>query len=131
MRFAALLVVILVAASARADRAPKDRDTAKYVLEGVVETVEKSIDGEYDWYVISLRVEKVAKGDGVKAGDLFKVTCYRWVRAKPKSFGSAGHDQVPAKGDAIKAFVSEHATHGGREAVYPDWLDKLDAGKKK
>jgi len=74
----------------------------------------------------------VGKGAGVKAGDLFKVSCYKLVRPKPKSFASPGHEGVPAKGDRIKAFVSDHETHGGREAVYPDWFDKLEqSGAKK
>jgi hypothetical protein len=130
MRFAGLVIMLLAACAGRADRAPDDRGTAKFVLDGVVESVESSKDGEHDWYVVAVRVKKVDKGDGIKPGDLFKVSCYRLTRPKPKTFASVGHDGVPAKGDTIRAFVSDHQTHGGREGVYPAWFDKLDSEKK-
>jgi hypothetical protein len=126
-----ILAVIISTGSARADRAPDDRGTAKVVLDGEVESVEQSKDGEHDWFVVAIRVQKVDKGAGVKAGDLFRVTCYKLVRPKPKSFASPGHEGVPVKGDRIKAFVSDHETHGGREAVYPDWFDKFPGDAKK
>lgn len=112
-----------------ADRAPVDRDTAKFVIEGVVESVDKSADGEHDWFLVRIKLTKVEKGDKVKAGDVFKVTCYRLVRPKTKTFASAGHVGVPGKGDKIRAFVSDHDTHGGYEGVYPEWFDKLEAMK--
>ena len=116
---------------ARADRAPEDRGKAKFVFEGEVEAVETSQDGEHDWFVVAVRVTKLDKGTGIKAGDMFKVSVYRLVRPKPKSFASSGHSDVPARGNRIKAFVSDHQTHGGREGVYPDWFDKLPADAKK
>jgi hypothetical protein len=133
MRFAALFVVLLTATSARADRAPKDRGTAKFVLDGEVTAVETTRDGEHDTYVVSIRVRKVHKGEGVKPGDLFNVSCYRLTRPKPKSLASPGHGPPPDKGNVIKAFVSDHQTNGGLEGVYPDWFDLLgkDVPKKK
>src|SRR5262245_15009750 len=127
------LSVLLVATvtPVLADRAPDDRGTAKFVVEGEVESVEKSADGEHDWFVVAMRITKVDKGAGVKAGDVFKVSCYGLVRPKPKTFASVGHDGVPTKGDRIRAFVSDHDTHGGREGVYPDWFDKLPGDGKK
>jgi hypothetical protein len=126
----ALATCLTLTPVAWADRAPDDRGTAKVVVEGEVEAVEQSKDGEHDWFLVSVRVRKVDKGSGVKAGDVFKVTCYRLVRPKPKSFASPGHLGVPARGDLVRAFVSDHETHGGREGVYPDWFDKLPADKK-
>jgi hypothetical protein len=128
VRHITLLSVILFAANAFADRAPDDRSTAKFVIEGVVESVEKSEDGEHDWFLVRIKLTKVDKGDKVKAGDMFKATCYRLVRPKPKTFASPGHSVVPAKGDKIRAFVSNHETHGGYEGVYPEWIDLLDKG---
>jgi hypothetical protein len=124
-----LVVALLIVSATNADRAPVDRDTAKFVVEGVVESVEKSADGEHDWFLVRIKLTKVEKGDGIKVGDVFKATCYALVRPKPKTFASAGHDGVPAKGDRIKAFVSNHETHGGFEGVYPSWFDKLEAKK--
>jgi len=124
-------VCLIVSQLVRADRAPDDRGTAKVVVDGEVVAVEKSADGEHDWFLVSIRVAKVDKGDGVKAGDVLKVSVYRLVRPKPKTFASPGHDGVPAKGDRIRAFVSGHETHGGREGVYPDWFDRLPGASKK
>jgi hypothetical protein len=112
-----------------ADRAPDERSSAKFVVEGVVESVEKSADGEHDWFVVRIKLTKVDKGDKVKSGDVFKATCYRLVRPKPKTFASVGHSGVPAKGEKIRAFVSDHDTHGGYEGVYPEWFDKLEVKK--
>lgn len=116
----AVLFAAVVCSPAQADRAPDDRGTARYVLDGIVESVEKSADGEHDWYLVRIKVAKVERGEGVKAGDVFKATCYALARPKPKSFASGGHNAVPARGDRIKAFVSKHETHGGFEGVYPD-----------
>jgi hypothetical protein len=127
----ALGVCLIMLPLVRADRAPDDRGTAKVVVEGEVVSVDKSADGEHDWFLVSLRVAKVDKGDGVKAGDVLKVSVYRLVRPKPKTFASPGHDGVPTKGDRIRAFVSGHETHGGREGVYSDWFDKLPGDPKK
>lgn len=114
---------------AYADRAPDDRKTAKFVIEGVVESVAKSEDGEHDWFVVGIRIQKIEKGDGLKVGEVIKTTCYRLVRPKPKTFASVGHGPPPAKGARIRAFVSDHNTHGGLEGVYPEWFDVIDAKK--
>jgi hypothetical protein len=124
-----LLAAFVASPVARAERAPVDRDTAKFVVEGVVESVEKSEDGEHDWFLVRITLTKVEKGDKLKAGDVFKATCYRLVRPKPKTFASAGHSGVPVRGDKIRAFVSNHDTHGGYEGVYPEWFDKLEVRK--
>jgi hypothetical protein len=129
VRVLAALCFLALPVSGFADRAPDDRSTAKFVVEGVVESVEKSADGEHDWFLVRIKLTKVEKGDNVKAGDVFKATCYRLARPKPKTFASPGHVGVPAKGDKIRAFVSDHDTHGGHEGVYPEWFDKLDAKK--
>lgn len=126
--FIASAVLLCVVHAAPADRAPVDRDTAKYVFEGVVESVEKAADGEHDWYLVQIKVTKIQKGD-LKAGDVFKATYYALARPKPKTFASVGHNGAPAKGDRVKAFVSKHETHGGFEGVYPDWFDKLEVKK--
>jgi hypothetical protein len=120
--------MFFAASGVHADRAPDDRSTAKFVVEGVVESVEKSEDGEHDWFDVRIKLTKVEKGDKVKAGDIFKATCYRLVRPKPKTFASPGHEGLPMTGDRIRAFVSNHETHGGYEGVYPEWFDKLEQG---
>src|SRR5262245_18136086 len=117
-----VLVNLSCSIAAHADRVPDERSSAKFVVEGVVESVEKSEDGEHDWFGVRIKLTKVEKGDKVKAGDVFKATCYRLVRPKPKTFASRGHVGVPTKGDKIRAFVSDHDTHGGYEGVYPEWF---------
>ena len=124
------MVSLIVVPASFADRAPVDRKTAKFVFEGEVESVEKSEDGEHDWYLVHIKIQRVEKGEGIKAGDTFKATCYRLVRPKPKSFASPGHGFAPAKGTQIKAHVSDHNTHGGYEGVYPEWYDAIDPKKK-
>jgi len=52
----ALVVGLTVVPAALADRAPDDRATAKFVVEGEVVSVEKSADGEHDWFVVAIRV---------------------------------------------------------------------------
>lgn len=128
MRFA-LVSLFAIPLTGFADRAPDERSSAKFVVEGTVESVDKSEDGEHDWFLVRIKVTKVEKGDKVKAGDVFKITGYRLVRPKPKTFASRGHDGVPAKGEKIRAFVSGYETHGGYEGVYPEWFDKLEAKK--
>lgn len=121
--------VFAFVATTNADRAPDDRKSAKFVIEGVVESVEKSEDGEHDWYLVRIRIQKVEKGEGLKVGEVLKATCYRLVRPKPKTLASPGHGPAPAKGTRIRAFISDHDTHGGLEGVYPEWYDAIEAKK--
>jgi hypothetical protein len=53
------------------------------------------------------------------------------MKFKPGTTGAAGHNAVPKKGDKIKAYANKDEQRGGREALYPNWFEKLDGAAKK
>jgi hypothetical protein len=121
----ALASALVVGPSAVAERPPQPKSEAAFVFEGIVESVEETKEDGIDYYVVAIRIAKVHKGD-LTAGKVFNVSCFQVRKFKPGTTGAAGHNAIPGKGDKIKAYVNKHEQRGGREALYPNWFDKLD-----
>jgi hypothetical protein len=137
MRPLSLVTAVLASAVALspatfAERPPEAKSDAHFVFEGVVESVEMTPEDGVDYYLVAVKITKVIKGD-LTAGNVFKVSCFQVKKFKPGSTGAAGHFAIPSKGDKIKAYANKNEQRGGREALYPNWFDKLDkeAPKKK
>jgi len=111
--------------AARAERPPEAKADAHFAFEGVVESVEMTPEDGVDYYLVAVKITKVIKGD-LTAGNVFKISCFQVKKFKPGTTGAAGHFAIPSKGDKIKAYANKHEQRGGREALYPNWFDKLD-----
>jgi hypothetical protein len=117
--------IFILSPLAVAERPTEKRSDAAFVVEGVVESVEVTNEDGVDYYLVAIKVAKVHKGD-YTAGNVFKVSCFQVKKFKPGTTGSAGHNAIPNKGDKIKAYASKYEQRGGREALYPNWFDKLE-----
>ena len=129
---AAIAAVFATASAALAERPPEAKSDAHFVFEGVVESVDMTPEDGVEYYLVAVKITKVLKGD-LTAGNVFQVSCFQVKKFKPGTTGAAGHFAIPSKGDKIKAYANKHEQRGGREALYPNWFDKLDkeAPKKK
>jgi hypothetical protein len=127
MRLATIVLAatFVVTPSAVAERPSQDRSDAAFVFDGVVESVELTKEEGVDYYLVEVKITKVHKGD-LTAGNVFKVSCFQVKKFKPGTTGAAGHYAIPNKGDKIKAYANKHEQRGGREALYPNWFEKLD-----
>jgi hypothetical protein len=129
----AVAVALVFPTAGWAERPPQKKSEADLVFEGVVESVELIKEENVDYYLVAIKAAKVHKGDVLTAGKTYKVYSFRVTKFKPGTAGAAGHTAIPNKGDRIKAYANKYESHGGFEALYPDWFDKLDkdgAGKK-
>jgi hypothetical protein len=126
----ALASALAVGPAAVAERPSQPKSEAAYVFEGVVESVDETKEDGVDYYVVAIKMTKILKGD-LTAGNVFNVSCFQVRKFKPGTTGTAGHNAIPSKGDKIKAYVNKHEQRGGREALYPNWFEKLDAPAKK
>jgi hypothetical protein len=108
-----------------AERPTEKRSDAAYVVEGTVESVDVTKEDGVEYYLVAIKVAKVHKGD-FTAGNVFKVSCFQVKKFKAGTTGAAGHNAIPSKGDKVKAYASKYEQRGGREALYPNWFDKLD-----
>lgn len=115
-----LLAALVLAAEARAERPPQQKDTATDVVVGTVEKIktdEKKFfdDGVRSEYTATVKVEKADKGD-LKAGDTISVKWFRVTRfpSKPVA-GAAGHAYPAAKEkETVKVWLikSKDGTYG-------------------
>src|SRR5579885_2496511 len=116
----ALAVGLAWAAVAFADRRPEDRKEATHVVVGRVEDVyaQEGAAGANRHYVVEIAIEKVERGDGLKAGEVFYGSCYRPNPKAPDLSKlserereaylftvNGGHNAVPARGDRVRVFV--------------------------
>ena len=123
--FLALAGALVLAAVARAERPSQAKSDAAFAVEGTVESVETTHEDGVDYYLVSIKIARVLKGD-LTAGTVFKVSCFQVKKFKPGTTGAAGHNAVPAKGERVKAWANKTELRGGHEALYPNWFEKLD-----
>ena len=105
---------------------------------GVVEDVysQEGGKGANRGHVVEIAIEKVERGEGLKAGDTFYASCYRPNPNAPdlskltvqqrEAFlftVDGGHKLVPKKGDRVRVFVRHH--RGKYEGIFADWVDVL------
>ena len=126
-------VALAAAPAAWAERPPQEKSAAELAFEGEVTDVEVTREESVDYYLVTIKVARVHKGDVLTVGKTYKVSGWRVIRFKPGTTGAAGHLAFPKKGERVKAYANKYESRGGFEALYPDWFDKLDkdgAGKK-
>jgi hypothetical protein len=126
-RFARVLTIALVwgmglAAAARAekvDMTPEEmQKTATHIVVGkatqIFARTEKAGNYEYTRYVAEVRIDKLEKGDGFKAGDLMYVRYWhkRWLGPGDPPPDTSGHRGEPAPGDTMRFYTSKNAYDG-------------------
>ena len=84
----------------------------------------RGLDLETDYYRVSLRVEGVERGDGIKAGDVLVVSCFQRTRNFMGKPSAGGHHSIPDLGDRIHAFVRGSGLEGSGN--YKDWYDLVE-----
>jgi len=101
----ALASLAFLAVPALAERPPQKREAAAVVVVGTVEKIQSADkpfggDGTMTTYTAEIKVEKVEKGDKVKAGETIKITWFHVTKRPTQpivgAFGQA-HD-VKEKG---------------------------------
>src|SRR5262249_13916791 len=90
-------------------------------------------DKEFHRYVVEIAVEKVEKGDGLKAGETLYVRCYLWNREyyKDKKLSEkeekqialrwSSYDGVPVIGQRVRTWTRRQA--GKQHGIYPAWYE--------
>lgn len=126
----ALAVAVIVPPVTRAERPPQKKSEAELVFEGEVTDVEVAREDSVDYYLVSIKVAKVVKGDVLTVGKMYKVAGWQVTKFKPGTAGAAGHLAFPKKGDRVKAYANKYETRGGFDALYPDWFDRPDKDGK-
>ena len=126
---AVICCTILLSLPASAERPPQPRSAAAFVVKGVVTNIKTTKQGFFDYYLISLKVSEVVKGD-MKLGATLSVVTFQKVRPAPPGWvGPGGHGAPPPKGATIMAYVTDRKERGGYEGIYKDWYDLVPAGK--
>jgi hypothetical protein len=94
------------------------------IVTGTVTAIYSKIirDPSYEWNhcVAVVRIEKIDKGDGLKAGDLIYVryiSSTKWIGKGPMPPGPGGHDNVPAEGEKRKICLTKNSD-GGFDVYY-------------
>ncbi|HEY1859452.1 MAG TPA: hypothetical protein VGG61_03815 [Gemmataceae bacterium] len=129
----AALAMLVLAASASAERALEDRSKATHVVLGKVEGVYARDERDTRYYVVEIAVEKVEKGDNVKPGEMFYVRCYLRIPDHYKNtklsekeqeriaLRGPGYDGVPKEGERVRVYA--RSGEGKYDGIYPDWYD--------
>jgi hypothetical protein len=125
-------------AAALADRAPEERAAATHVVLGRVAQVyfQEGARGANQDYVVEMAIEKVERGEGLKAADTIYVSCYRPNPRPPdlKKLSErerraylftvdGGHNPPPKKGDRVRVFIK--GERGKYHGIFPDWVEVL------
>jgi hypothetical protein len=146
---AALGVALLWAAPAGAERVPLSPEEkaaeATHIVTGLVKAVysrdvETALYGRgtvETRYLVEIEVQKVEKGDRLRAGDLLYARCWRlkkWGEAGDRP-GPSGH-HLPAEGERVRAFVARGKypptgqADNGWAVVYPNGFEVLERPQK-
>jgi hypothetical protein len=106
-----VLVLTVAAGTAGAERPPQARDEADHVVTGVIEKIETENSdfggGTKTNYKATLRVSKVERGTGIKAGKPIDIHWFHVTRRPPTSRpGAYGHHYEAArKGAAVRVYL--------------------------
>jgi hypothetical protein len=137
---AALLVALTLTTATPAERAPEDRSDATHVVVGTVAAVYVREREGTRHYMVEVAVEKVEKGEGVKAGGTLYVGCYTWVpgyytgkklteeEKKRIAFRGSPYSGVPREGERIRVYAKHQAVYaagraGKYDGIFPDWFE--------
>jgi hypothetical protein len=122
---ATVTFVALTACLAVAERPPEEKKDANVVVVGDLVKItpkEEKIGGNNDGvltkYEAELKVTRVQKGDGVKAGDTLKIFWIHITKKPSGNFaGAFGHDYKVKKGDQVEAYLMKRGD-GKYEVIY-------------
>ena len=112
-----VVVVVLIAGVARAERPPQSREKADLVVTGKVtklatKTSKFGGDGESTTYTATVKVDKVEKGEA-KEGDTITVTWFRVTKSPTRPLpGAYGQDHKLKEKDAATFWLMK----GGKDA---------------
>jgi hypothetical protein len=118
-----------------AERAPEEKSAASHVVVGVVEGVYVRKENGTFYYMVEIAIEKVEKGEGIKAGGTLYVSCYRhdpnWLRGKDLSekekkefaFRGSSYESVPKEGERIRVYAKQWGSK--YSAIFPSWYDAM------
>jgi hypothetical protein len=124
MRMIAFVALVAFTSASWAERAPEDRKDATLVVVGTVKKIKAeaetyNTDGEITYYFATVAVEKVEKGDKVKAGEDLKLYWYKITkRATAKVPGGSSHPCSATEKDRSRFWVKKGSR--GWEIVFAD-----------
>src|ERR1700761_8996695 len=85
----------------RAEMPPQNRDEAPVALTGIVESIDANWESNKTTYHIYVRVSQIDRGQGLRAGELFGVTCFKRPPSAARMPTAMGHWAIPEIGDKI------------------------------
>jgi len=106
-----VVMVLAVACPSRAERPPQARKEATDVVVGTIKKMtlnQKTFagDGVLTTYVAEVKVDKVERGEGAKAGDTVKLTWFRVTKFPTRPIaGAAGHAYPVREDDTVRAYL--------------------------
>src|SRR5262245_25484545 len=129
-RWLAVAMLLGVSSLALAERPPEERKDAKMVLVGAVKKVttrkvKLEGDGVMTHYLAQVRVKKVERGKGARAGGTVYVRWFALTKKPSEDWvGAGGHNYPIKSGDKARFFVM-NKSKGGWEVIYsPDGVEK-------
>jgi hypothetical protein len=131
----AWLSLIGVTHAVKVDMPGQAERESSNILTGTITAIYSKItrDSSYEWNhsVAAVRIEKVEKGDGLKAGDLIYVRYIggtKWVGKGAMPPGPGGHNNVPAEGQRRTICLTKNPD-GGLDVYYVSGFKMPDEKK--
>lgn len=128
-----ILALVLFVQAASAERPPEKKEAATNVISGAIKNIETKEspfggDGVRTDYTAAIAIDKVDKGDGLKAGETVKITWFRVTKNPSKNIvGAFGHSYAMAKkGEMVKVYLMKRGA--GYEVIYNS--EGMEAVKK-
>lgn len=122
--FAGLIGLVATSLAVKVDSPEEAERGSSHVVSGTVLSIYTKItrDASYEWTrcVAAVRVDSVAKGEGIKAGDLIYVrytSGNSWIGKGDMPPGPGPHENVPAEGDRRKICLIA-GSDGGWDVYY-------------
>ena len=94
------------------------RKAATHIVTGEVKAIYQRVVKEGNWkvtrYVAEVAIEKVEKGDDLKADGLVYARYWRrsWNSRKPQPPSTGGHRGIPKEGDTLRIYLARNAYDG-------------------
>jgi hypothetical protein len=131
----AWLSLVGVTHAVKVDLPGEAENKSSNIVTGAVTAIYSKItrDSSYEWNhcVAAVRIEKIDKGDGLKAGDLIYVRYIagtKWIGKGMMPPGPGGHNNVPAEGEKRKICLTKNPD-GGFDVYYVSGFKMPDEKK--